>query len=319
MIDVNGIREILKQSNIYGSETSKNFICKCIYCGDKGKNHHYHGYLSKEDNVPFYHCFFCNHSTSISKFLFDLTGSDRKDLIVPVNNKNYVKKNVSKRVEYKIPEIDRLDFPNKSLYMRRRTFGRIDINEIPNLIFDIKEFFRLNNLDIFKYLDGWEQEYIQNTMVGFLSKRNTILYCRAISNDVPRKFKKITLQEDDIYPGLDYYCIDNFKQNSNLIVLSEGNFDILGCYSLNTLDLKDKCRAYCAGCTFSYEQLLKSVCVDFSLYRPDVIILSDADKQKYHYKKFIENTKDFVNSIELYYNSCGKDFGDFPHKAVKLF
>ena len=319
MIDVNGIRDILKQSNIYGSETSKNFICKCIYCGDKGKNHHYHGYLSKEDNVPFYHCFFCNHSTSISKFLLDLTGSDRKDLIVPVNNKNYVKKNVSKRVEYKIPEIDRLEFPNKSLYMRRRTFGRLDVDEIPNLIFDIKEFFRLNNLDIFKYIDGWEQDYVQNTMVGFLSKRNTILYCRAISNDVRTKFKKITLQVDDIYPGLDYYCIDNYKQDSNLIVLSEGNFDILGCYSLNTLDLKDKCRAYCAGCTFSYEQLLKSVCVDFSLYRPDVIILSDGDKQKYHYKKFIENTKDFVNSIELYYNSCGKDFGDFPHKAVKLF
>lgn len=320
MIDVDGIRQILKQSNIYGSESSKNFICKCIYCGDKGKNHHFHGYLSKVDNVPCYHCFYCNKSTSVSKFLFDLTGDEHKDLVVPVNNKNYVKKSTVKKVEYKVPEINSLDFPAKSLYMRRRTFGKLDVTtEIPNLIFDIKEFFNINNLDPFKYLEGWQLEYIQNTMIAFLSKRHTILYCRAVVNDVPTKFKKIELQKDDVYPGLDYYCIDNYIQKSNMVVLSEGNFDILGCYSLDTLGLRDKCRAYCAGCTFSYDQLLRSVCLDFGLYNPDVIVLSDSDKQKCHYMKFLNSAKDFTNKIEIYYNSCAKDFGDYPHKAVKLF
>ena len=320
MIDVNGIRDVLKESSIYIKENSKNFICSCPYCGDhrvKSKKGHF--YVSKDDNIPVCHCWLCLASPTIKKLLVDLTGSERKDLIVPVNNKNYVKKSKSKKIEYKIPDLEDLSFSNKSLYMKRRTFGRLDITKIPNLIFDIKKFFELNRLDISKFLTSWEQEYLQNTMVGFLSKRNTILYCRAISNNVKTKFKKIVLQEDSVYPGLDYYCIDNYNQNSNLIVLSEGNFDILGCYSLDTLDLKSKCRAYCAGCTFSYEQLLKSASVDFSLYRPDVLILSDADKQKCHYKKFIENVRDITNSIEIYYNSCGKDFGDFPHKAVKLF
>ncbi len=320
MIDVDGIRQILKQSGIYGSETSKNFICKCIYCGDKGKNHHFHGYLSKEDNVPCFHCFYCNKSTSIPRFLLDLTGDERKDLIVPVNNKNYVKKNIVKKVEYKIPEIDGLEFPAKSLYMRRRTFGKLDVStEIPNLIFDIRAFFDINNIDSDKYLTGFELDYLQNTMIAFLSKRNTMLYCRAVVNDVPIKFKKIELQKDDVYPGLDYYCLDNLIQTSNTVVLSEGNFDILGCYSLDTLGLNNNCRAYCSGCTFSYDQLLRSVCLDFGLYNPDVIILSDSDKQKYHYTKFLNSVKDFTNKIEIYYNSYAKDFGDYPQKPVKLF
>ena len=47
--------------------------------------------------------------------------------------------------------------------------------------------------------------------------------------------------------------------------------------------------------------------------------LSDSDKQQYHYRNFIRNTKSFVNSISIYYNSLAKDFGDYPQKPVKLF
>ena len=324
MIDIDGIRQILKDCDIYDKENSKNFICKCPYCGDKrgkfGSHKHSHCYVSKDDNIPVCHCWYCNGSWSLKKFLKDLTGKEQDTLIVPVNNKNYVKKNKSNLKKFVIPELNVLDFPLKSLYIKRRTFSRLDVLDVPNLIFDIKEFFNINNLKPENYLKNWqyEYEYMQDVMVGFLSHRNTILYCRSVSNEVPMKFKKIVLQKDCTF-GLDYYSIDNYKKNSNVIVLSEGNFDILGCYSLNTLELRDKCRCYCSGCTFSYEQLVKSVCVDYGMYRPDVVILSDSDKNQNHYKRFIENTKPFVNTLNIYYNSCGKDFGDFPQKAVKIF
>ena len=320
MIDVDGIRDILKKCDIYIKENNKNFICKCPYCGDhKNKAKQGHCYVSKDDNIPVCHCWLCNQSTTISKLLFDLTGDKHSDLIVVENKKNYVKKSRSVIKQLKVPDIDPIAFPLKSLYMKRRTFNKLNCFEIPNLVFDIREFFRINDLKLSDYVHPFEEEHIQNNMVGFLSKRSTILYCRAISDNVHTKFKKIILQPDAELVGLDYYCIDNGFKDSNIVVLSEGNFDILGCYSLDTLNLKDKCRAYCSGCTFSYEELLKSVCVDFGIYRADVYVLSDSDKQKYHYKRFIENSSPYVSSINIYYNSMGKDFGNFPQLAVKLF
>lgn len=318
MIDIDGIREVLKKCDIYVKENSKNFVCCCPYCGDhKDKHKKGHLYVSKDDNIPVCHCWLCNDSWTISRLLTDLTGDKHTDLIVPVNNKNYVRKSKSKINEFKIPVLNPLEFPLKSLYMRRRTFNKMDIMDIQNLVFDIRDFFRINNLRMGDYVLPFEEEYIQDNMVGFLSKRNSILYCRSISDNVPIKFKKITLQKD--IEGLDYYCLDNNNLDSNIVVLSEGNFDILGCYSLDTLNLKNVARAYCAGCTFSYEQLLKSVCLDFGIYKANVYILSDSDKNEYHYRNFIKNTKPFINQLNIYYNSLGKDFGNYPHSPVKVF
>jgi hypothetical protein len=318
MIDVDGIRDVLKKCNVYVKENTKNFVCSCPYCGDhKDKHKKGHLYVSKNDNIPVCHCWLCNGSWQIQKLLLDLTGDKHSDLIVPVNNQNYVKKTKVHKIEFKIPELDFLSFPLKSLYIKRRTFNKLDYFDIPNLIFDIKEFFRINGLKMSDYMLPFEEEYIQDNMVAFLSKRNTILYCRAISDKVPIKFKKITLRND--VDGLDYYCIDNNNLKSDIVVLSEGNFDILGCYSLDTLELKNKARVYCAGCTFSYEQLLKSVCLDFGIYKANVYILSDSDKNQFHYKNFIHNTKPFIKHLNIYYNSVGKDFGNYPHLPVKLF
>lgn len=318
MIDIDGIRDVLKKCDIYIKENTKNFVCICPYCGDhKDKHKKGHLYVSKDDNIPVCHCWLCNGSWAMTRLLKDLTGNIHSDLIVPVHNKNYVRKQIQKNIELKVPDLNSLDFPLKSLYMKRRTFNKLDLDDIQNLVFDIKEFFRINNLRMSDYVLPFEEEYIQDNMVGFLSKRNTILYCRSISDNVPIKFKKINLQKDVF--GLDYYCLDNNNLKSNIVVLAEGNFDILGCYSLDTLNLKDVARVYCAGCTFSYEQLLKSVCMDFGIYKANVYILSDSDKNEYHYKNFIKNTKPFVEKLNIYYNSVGKDFGNYPHVPVKVF
>lgn len=320
MIDIESLRNILKESKIYVKENDKNFICSCPYCLDhKNKLKRGHFYVSKKDDVPVCHCWLCNQSPTINKLLFDLTGNKHEDIVTPVyNNKNYVRKTYKERT-LQVPELKTEDFPYKTLYIRKRTFNQLDIHDIPNLIFDVYEFFRINGLNINTYLDMWKQDYIQNNMVCFLSKHQTLLYCRATSNDVKIKFIKIELGKEQDVDVLDYYCIDNGHYNSNVVVLSEGNFDILGCYTLDTLELNNKARVYAAGCTFSYEQLLKSVSMDFGIYKGDFYILSDNDKNKYHYKKFIENTKPLTNSLNIVYNQFGKDFGCYPQKATRIF
>jgi hypothetical protein len=101
--------------------------------------------------------------------------------------------------------------------------------------------------------------------------------------------------------------------------LSEGNFDILGCYATDILKLNDKARVYAAGCTFAYPELLKSVCFDYSIYNAEVTILSDSDKKKYHYKKLLTESNTMYTTINIVYNQLGKDFGTFPQHPVKLF
>ena len=73
-----------------------------------------------------------------------------------------------------------------------------------------------------------------------------------------------------------------------------------------------------SGCTFSYAELLKSVCYDKSVYQGDIYILSDSDKQHYHYKKFLRNSFT-ASSVNIVYNRFGKDFGERKQEAVKVF
>lgn len=324
MIDVDGIREVLKKAGIYRKENDKNFIVVCPYCGDHpNPEKQGHNYISKSEMIPTAHCWYCQGSWPIKKLLFDITG-DKCDNLLSIESdyseNNNVPKNIPKdRIKkFDIPELDPFEFPIKSLYIRKRTNNSLDILKIPNLIFDIKKFFEINNLDIRNFLYDWEVQMIQNTSVAFLSYHNTTIYCRDSNVKSLYPFRKIILQKDPLNM-LDYYCYDNNIKNSNKVVLSEGIFDCLGCIACDSLDMNNKARIYAAGCTFAYPELLKSVCFDFSLYQADVNILSDSDKKQYHYKKFIDECFYLYDNLNIVYNQYGKDFGNFPQKAIKLF
>lgn len=321
MIDIDEMRNVLKQCDIYVKENDKNFICKCPYCGDHhNKEKQGHLYVSKSDIIPTAHCWYCQGAWPTQKLLFDITGSKREDII---QVDEYKKENIksvkkSRLTQYQIPELDSYNFSLKLIYMKNRVLQKIDIDIIPNLIFDIKKFFEINNLNIRDFVADWEVDMLQNCSVCFLSRNHTTLYCRSIVKDSKFPFRKIILQKDPLNM-LDYYCIDNGHINSNVIVLSEGNFDILGCYATDILKLNDKARIYAAGCTFAYPELLKSVCFDYSIYNADVTILSDSDKKKYHYKKLLTEFNTMYTTINIVYNQLGKDFGTFPQYPVKLF
>lgn len=323
MINLDEIRKILKASKIYVKENNKNFVCACPYCGDhRNVNKRGHLYVSKDESIPVSHCWLCNISVPISKLLFDLTGKN-DDKVIKLDRKIQrcnVCNNNCKIKTYKLPVLIPSKFPYKNSYIQKRTFGLIDTLKIPNLIFDSDEFFKINNIDPIRdlKLTQWELTLLQHNFVIFLSKHHTMLYCRNINPDTEIKFRKIFLQRNNTEKLLDYYEIDLHRPYSNTIILSEGNFDILGCYVHNSLNLNDKVNTYASGCTFSYGELLKSVCYDKSIYNADVYILSDNDKQQWHYKNFIKNAF-MASSINIVYNRFGKDFGVDEQQAIKVY
>jgi len=222
-------------------------------------------------------------------------------------------------LKYEIPMIKPKLYSDKIEYMKKRTHYNVNVEEVPNLIFNFSEFLRLNKLKkVRDYLLNTKVLHSLNTkFVGFLSRNHTRLYCRNIFEASLYKFRKIELQQDPLNM-LDYVSFEGGDVTSSVIILAEGTFDIASEYYENSLGLRDTCRLYAAGQSFSYINLLKSVCYDENLFQADVVILSDEDKKPYHYKKFKRETNHVVNVINLYYNSAGKDFGDFPVKPVRV-
>ena len=328
MLDVAKMKQVFIDANLFFKETSKNFIIKCPYCGDKKSrngHHHAHCYVSTNENNPVAHCFYCNGSWPITKLLFDITGKTSSEIIQVSQNYGYrttrvIREDSIKTKKYNLPENLEIDkFGLKAKYMNLRTFNLIDIEKIPNLIFNVNEFFSINgikpNIDL--GLSKWETELLQHNFVVFLSKHHTMLYCRNIVKETKIPFRKIPLQKSN-FEHLDYYEIDLKHENSDTVVLSEGNFDILGCYAYNSLKLNNKANVYASGCTFSYGELLKSVCFDRSIYRANVYVLSDNDKKEYHYRNFIKNAVT-AKTINIIYNRYGKDFGMIKQSPTKVF
>jgi len=325
-MDLDKLKLILTENKIFVEDKTKNFICKCPYCGDHpNPRKQGHLYVSKNSEIPVAHCWFCTGAWPIPKLIKDLTGDKNlyKEVITEEElNTSYQKgKQYSAKqrtVKYKVPELSE-DFSAKKMYIRSRTGNKLTAEEVPNLILNFTEFCSLNRLDIVgenNVVSNHEMDLLQNQFVGFLSNNHSILYCRNVDPNSKFKFRKIPLQTDGLLL-LDYWKID-VDMNSNLIVMAEGNFDILSEYGFDSLNLKDKARIYVGGNTFAYSSLLKSVCFDEDLYRADVVILSDSDKPAYWYKKFLKENSHIIKTCKIYMNKSGKDFGVFPPRPSQI-
>jgi hypothetical protein len=258
----------------------------------------------------------------VTKLIKDLTGDRNlyREVISDAELEGSYKKtkqySAKKRtVEYKIPELTFESFTHKRMYMRKRTGNKVEIDKIPNLIFNISEFLAINKLDIIgenKTISNYEMDMLQNNFVGFLSEHHTLMYCRSIDENASFKFKKIPLQNDGLLM-LDYWAIHNVNRDSNLVILSEGNFDILSEYGFDSLSLKERAKIFASGSTFSYSSLLKSVCFDEDIFKADVIILSDTDKPAKWYRKFLKDNGHIIKTCKIYMNRRGKDFGHYQN------
>jgi hypothetical protein len=182
------------------------------------------------------------------------------------------------------------------------------------MILDFEKFFSINRLDLVgdgKLISQKEMDILCQCHVGFLSNNHTTIYTRSYSDEIWMKFKKVILQDDNLHL-LDYWSLPGGDPSSDTLILSEGNFDIIGEYVTNSLQLKDKVRLFASGNSFSYTSLLKSVCYNEDLYKCNVVILSDDDKKPQWYNKFKRDSAHIINNIDIWANKNGNDFGTFP-------
>ena len=302
-MNIEKLKQILIDNNIFVKDKPKNFLCKCPFCGDhKDSRKQGHLYVSKNEEIPVCHCWLCGKSVPIPKLIQDISGNKElsKEVITDEelkNCQNKQKKYATVKDRYSkliVPKLETDSFVYKRRYVIERTNNQIELYDIPGLVLDIQGFLRINNLDI----------------VGDISSGK-------IDKNAKFKFKKIILQKEAL-PFLEYYSIKVEDPTRNLVVLSEGNFNILGEHSTNSLNLRDRAKVYASGNTFSYGSLLKSVCYDHNLFKCDVVILGDDDKKEWAYTKFLKENSHIMNSCKVYINKAGKDFGVFPQTPVRL-
>lgn len=324
--------ELLKRKLKYIKENARNIIVPCPWCeseneiGGNKRRGHYHLYISKE--VPVFHCFKAGCSVGghvsrlISKLKTDFRLEDFVDLeeVQKQKQKHVFKKNLcifSQR--FKIPEI-KINSKNcrKLNYLKKRLGMSMDDEELvklKGLILNIEEF-RINNNLSFPPIYGKMAEYIENNFLGFISDKHQMIILRNIKDD-SLKYIKLPLQTD--YFGLlDYYSLVQ-NIDSDIIIMSEGIFDIYGEFIFNTTNLREKAFIYAAGLSFSYFNLLCSILFDFPhKIRPNLIILSDSDVGINKYLIFKKKYNFLMKSLTIYYNKAGKDFGSFPIIPEKI-
>jgi hypothetical protein len=326
-MDIDKLRSVLSKYNTITKDTSKNFVCHCIYCSDHSDvRKRGHMYVSKDPEVPVVHCFICNFSTVLPKFITDLTG-DRQvsESILPKAEFERSKKvsasrgTAQKLKQIEIPDLDVANFFWKNEYIQKRSGNVLSGSDIPKLIFNFKQFFRVNNLQhiVDEQLGPRGLDLIQNGYIGILTRNDSILYCRNTNERDSYKFRKIQIQTLG-HNRLDYITMPGGDPKSKLIVAGEGPFDIIGEYSQDSLGLRDTCRMYICGLSFSYKSLIRSFCYDETLFNADLVILSDTDKKPYLYKKMKRECKCVLKSIKLFYNrNRGGDFGSLPITSVQ--
>jgi len=318
-MNVEKLKEFLFEKKILMNENTTDFIGRCPLCGDHPDKHKQgHLYVSKVVEYPFAHCFFCNAKMTIIDFINTVSGNKNiSETIISKDELNKIQNNPNKKSKrdlrrFEIPKLDIDRFKNKTEYIKFRTDNKLQIDKIPNLIFDFENFINENNIQ----LDEKDKKHtleLQNMFVGFLSNNHTKLFCRCIDSNFWMKFRKVNLQAMP-YDLLDYYSIPGGSPIlSDTVVLTEGSFNALGEYAYDSLGIRDKVKVYAAGQSFSYSALLKSVCFFESVFKVNIVILSDDDKKEHDYKYFIKNNEHVINTLKVFYNkNPGGDFGSFP-------
>jgi len=303
--------------------TTKNFIVPCPWCEYPRDKDHYHMYISIE--APIFHCFHasCEAKGNLRKFLRKIQGHDISNTFIDKKALEEAKKRQKvfedKEVEQSdviIPKLDSERFREKELYFRKRLkFYTVYSTLIKGLIYDIDKFIDMNDLPVPEQLFR-VREYLHSNFIGFLTDNNSTVIMRNIDDSHEFRFYKLKIKETNF---LDYYRLQGNNFNSNTIVLAEGIFDIFGEHNFDTTNLKDKVRLYASSLSANYTALVKSIVFYEQIFRPNVVILSDRGIPKYKYQQLKKYNSHIINSLTVYYNKVGKDFGNttvFPMKFI---
>jgi len=294
--------------------TSKNFIIPCPFCEFGEEKSHYHMYISLE--APIFHCFHanCEKSGTLRKILSALEGHDISDQFV---DKEKLKEFKSQKTIFvdkdtflrkiHLPTLKPSMFPMKEMYINKRLkFANMHMPEIKGLIFDVYEFLSINKIEIDETLFRL-QDYLHNNFVGFLTENGTTAVFRNIDHTQSMKYYKLKIQHSSF---VDYYKLKGNNPKSKKVVLAEGIFDIFSEHTFDYLNIKNDIKLYASVLSSKYSTLLKSVIYYEQVFKPDVIILSDRGIPMWQYKYLKKKFGYMMNSLKIFYNKSGKDFGD---------
>ena len=294
--------------------SSKNFIVPCPWCELGEDKNHYHMYISLE--APIFHCFHanCEKSGTLRKMLSALEGHDISDQFVDKEKLKEFKKQKTIFVdkdsglkEIRLPVINPKVFPMKEMYINKRLkFSNIHISQINGLIFDVYEFIRLNDIPIDETLFRL-QDYLHNNFVGFVTENGTTVIFRNIDHTHSMKHYKMKIQYSSF---IDYYKLRGGNPRAKKVVLAEGIFDIYSEHIFDHLNIKKDVKLYASVLSSKYSALLKSIIFYEQIFKPDVVILSDRGIPVWQYKYLKKKYGYLINSLKVYYNKSGKDFGD---------
>ena len=336
MIDFNPIQEVLKEKTgmAYFNGSRSELVCRCPICEKDSDKNHGHLYIkttSSESEMPVYNCFRCSDDEPRRKGtilkLLRLIGENPSEYLPEnllslkarsyiFNTSDYYKKDFGVH-KYTVPKDEGDRYKLKKQYLKGRLGFEYDIEKLPGVIFNVREFVQNNNIDLRE--QAHLLDFFEDSFVGFVSTRGTQLHLRNIDATSSFRYAKVDLTDTKPF-FKDFYGIktNRPKMNAtNTIVLCEGIFDLLVAIedsAFNELRRNSCLWAAILGSGFSGN--IPSVLDYCKLTSANFVILSDSNRQPKHYKFF--DWHPAVRSFDLYWNKDGSDFGERPIQPVKM-
>ncbi len=327
--------EVLSELRPWHKRGPTRFSIRCIFCGDSIKDPtHTHFYIKADihnDEEPvLFKCHRCEVSGLLTSGILRslgvtdldinsaLTGFNKKSM----KNSRFYLGLKHNNLNLEIPKPDLSDKKNelKMHYLNKR-LGRIFTPEdVVNLkiIFRLGDFIKLNKIEnINSTVDKAKQ--LHANYIGFLSTRNEFIDFRQVFRCEYKRYEKYAIFQN-IDTTKKFYTIptqiDLLEEKTITLNIAEGVFDILGVY-YNVRNQEIENNIYIAVCGAGFLSVLKYFIAMGVIGDVNVNIFSDNDRNKYFYKKAINEIKPWVNKINLFYNEKSKDFG-VPEKDISI-
>lgn len=324
MMDYEKIRKVLEDKTGLAkfNASRSNIIMYCPWCEKDSKKNHGHLYLecATGNQMPVFHCFKCEDKNPSKGTLLKLLR------VLGISPNEYIptdilkSKGINRRSDYYNKELRNIkvlvkkqnldNYKLKRQYLHSRLGFDYDLERIPRLILNIREFIRENKIDLGerkKFL-----EYYERSFVGFLSDYGSILILRNIDNNSSFRYVKIPLSNNkNFFKDMYSIKIRNPRETNNTIILCEGVFDLL--VAINSVELQNLKNMSCLcaavlGC--GYKKIIPTSLDACKLTAANFVILSDIDKNENYYYKFKQDPS--VLNVNIYWNKYGDDFGKLP-------
>jgi len=286
----------IRKHLVYITQNSSHYLFRCPFCGDSDNKTKGHLYVSKDK--PVYRCARCGEYGHYSKLL-NLFHID--NVILPKSSykgsSTSISGGYSSFVQYTITDA-------AEAYLNHRLGNiNIDPDEI-NIISSIEMKNIYSGSDKYK-----PTRRLPKDSVNFLTYNKKKIVCRIYGEDDLDYFGRYdTIQLSE---GSDVYVINNKRSYSEYIkhktiVIGEGIFDVLNTYY--NLDIFPKDSVYVAALNAHIGKAFEIGSSVALAFNPRIVILADNDKKDMDYLKCI--SRKLWNSVSIYRNKLGKDFGE---------